>query len=206
MKKAAMKLFPILLLAFLAAPPARADDADADEVPLPEGVIVAASGMELGEVEDVELADDAEYAAVEDMDVAGAMLGMPFEDIRALFFKTKNLYAPRAKNSIIYTIASDWRYNLDYECRRQGTVVPDKLEKCVLSLARARGLLYPSELHLERKSTGETISIYFTSNATNNVVWKVVYNNDVNELEGAGVKFENQREKKILAFIRLRLF
>jgi hypothetical protein len=89
---------------------------------------------------------------------------------------------------------------LDYECRRQNILAPDKLEKCVLTAARSRGLLYPAELHLERLSTGETIDIYFTSNATENVVWKVVYKNDANELEGAAEKFANQREKKILAF------
>jgi hypothetical protein len=70
----------------------------------------------------------------------------------------------------------------------------------VNTLARSRGLLYPSELHLVRESTGETVDVYFTSNATDNVVWRVVYNNDVNEVEGAAEKFENQRQKKILAF------
>ena len=146
------------------------------------------------------LEEGADFAEVDNMDISGALLGMPFSDIQTLFFKTKTLYAPRARNSIIYTLANDWRYNLDYECRQKGIIIPDKLEKCILSLARSRGLLYPSELHLERKSTGETIGIYFTSNATDNLVWKIVYNNDVNELEGAAVKFANQREKKVLAF------
>ncbi|MDR3208323.1 MAG: hypothetical protein LBT45_00555 [Rickettsiales bacterium] len=171
-----------------------------DDDALPEGVVINATGIELGQIEAVVLNEDMDYADVENMDISGAMLGMPFEDIQTLFFKTKTLYTPRKDNSIIYTIATDWRYNLDYECRQQGVIVPDKLEKCVLSLARARGLLYPSELRLARPSTGETIDIYFTSNATDNVVWKIVYNNDANETEGAGAKFENQREKKILAF------
>lgn len=139
-------------------------------------------------------------ANVASFDIAGAILGMPFEDVQTLFFKTKSLYTPRKKNSIVYTMNKDWKYNLDYECRQQKIYIPTELEKCINTLARNRGLLYASELHLVRESTGETIEIYFTSNATNNVVWRIIYKNDVNEVEGAAEKFENQREKKILAF------
>ena len=167
---------------------------------LPPETVASSSEPELGKSEPLVLADGAEYMNVDNMDISGAMLGMSFDDIYTLFFKTKTLYQPLKENSLIYTIANDWRYNLDYECRQQKIIIPAELEKCILSLARARGLLYASELHLERPSTGETIDIYFTSNATDNKVWKIVYQNDVNELEGAAAKFENQREKKILSF------
>ncbi len=149
---------------------------------------------------DVSLNDGAGTAGVGAFDIAGVMLGMPFEDVQTLFFKTKGLYSPRKKDSIIYTIQKDWKYNLDYECRQQGTYIPAELDRCIKTLARNRGLLYASELHLIRENTGETMTVYFTSNATDNLVWRVVYNNDVNELEGADEKFENQRQKKILAF------
>ncbi|MDR1360903.1 MAG: hypothetical protein LBJ18_01165 [Rickettsiales bacterium] len=148
----------------------------------------------------VSLNSDATGLAVGNFDIAGVLLGMSFEDVQTLFFKGNSLYAPRRKNSITYTIHPDWKYNLDYECRRQSIYIPAKLENCIRSLARARGLLYAAELHLERASTGETIAVYFTSNATNNLVWRIVYKNDVNETEGAAEKFENQRQKKILTF------
>ncbi|MBE6461577.1 MAG: hypothetical protein E7006_01905 [Alphaproteobacteria bacterium] len=151
-------------------------------------------------LEDVELNSDADVAAVYDFDIAGIMLGMSFDDVYTLFFRENGLYAPRKHNSIIYTIHPDWKYNLDYECRQQGTVIPAELEKCINSLAKNRGLLYASELHMVRENTGETVTVYFTSNATDNLVWRVVYNNDVNELEGAAEKFAKQRENKILAF------
>ena len=128
------------------------------------------------------------------------MLGMSYDEIHSLFFGGSGLYAPRKKNSVVYTINNDWKYNLDYECRQNKIYAPDKLEKCIYSLARNRGLLYVSEIHLERPFTGETVDVYFTSNATDNIVWRVVYNNDANITEGNGEKFANQREKKILAF------
>ncbi len=161
--------------------------------------IVSSSDADIT-TDSVSLNMGADPAPVETFDIAGIMLGMPFEDVQNLFLRNKGLYSPRPNNSIIYTIVPDWKYNLDYECRQQGVVIPDKLEKCINSLARKRGLLYASEFHLIRENTGETITVYFTSNATDNVVWRVLYNNDVNELEGAHEKFANQREKKILAF------
>ena len=148
----------------------------------------------------VSLNSGANVANVGAFDIAGIMLGMSFDDIQTLFYKSKGLYAPRQKNSIIYTIHKDWKYNLDYECRQQNIIAPAEIEKCINSLARSRGLLYASEVHLLRENTGETIVVYLTSNATDNRVWRVMYNNDVNEIEGANEKFANQREKKILAF------
>jgi hypothetical protein len=166
---------------------------------LPDATIYDSAPVELSAVT-VDLNEGAGFAAVEDMDIAGVYLGMPFEDVQTLFFKSKSLYSPIRKNSIIYTMANDWKYNLDYECRQQKIIIPSDLEKCIMSAARKRGLLYPSELHLTRGATGETVDIYFTSFETENVVWRVIYKNDVNEIEGAAEKFENQKNKKILSF------
>jgi len=176
-------------------------DALFDDASLPEGTIISSTGFPLGEVEDVSLNPGAHFVDVMGFDIAGIMLGMDFEDIRTLFFRSRGgLYIPRARNSIIYTMADEWRFNLDYECRLRRVYIPERLERCILTLARSRGLLYPSEVHLVRPQTGETISVHFTSNATDNVVWKVVYNNDVNYMPGDGPRFVNQRQKKIMAF------
>ena len=130
-------------------------------------------------------------------DIAGIMLGMSFDDVQFVV-SADGLYTERQKNSVVYSMHSDWKYNLDYECRRQKIYAPAQLEKCINSLARNRGVLYASELHLVRNVTGETIDVFFTSNATDNVVWKVVYKNDTNEVEGDAEKFENQRDKKTM--------
>ncbi|MBO4626181.1 MAG: hypothetical protein J5679_02820 [Alphaproteobacteria bacterium] len=137
--------------------------------------------------------------AVSNFDIAGIMLGMPFESVVTLF-ADGGLYSPRANDAVVYTITPDWRYNLDYECQQQNIFVPEQLEQCVRTLAKNRGLMYASEYHLVRELTGETIDVYFTSNATDNTVWRIEYNNDVNELVGDAEKFEDQRQKKILSF------
>ena len=148
----------------------------------------------------VSLNDGATVANVGGFDIAGIMLGMTFEDVYNLYHDGNNLYAPRKRNSLVYTIPQDWKYNLDYECRQAGVVQPTKLDKCVRGLARSRGLLYVSEIHLERVKTGETIDVYLTSNATDNVVYRVMYKNDADDTECQNQKCDDQREKKILAF------
>ena len=157
-------------------------------------------------IENVSLNSGAGPVDVRQFDIAGVMLGMTYEEINDLFFENSALYAPRQNNSVVYTINKDWEYNLDYECRQNNIFVPEQLEQCIRSLARARGLLYVSEVHLERAYTGETIDIYFTSNASDNVVWKIVYKNDADTMDGVDSEysqtFANQRDKKILAFWR----
>ena len=190
------KIYILIIMCLCTAAPqvTMADDMDFEEF-----AVIDSADADIT-MEEVYLNSDADIANVSSFDIAGILLGMEFDDVYTLFYRNKGLYAPRQKNSIIYTIHPDWKYNLDYECRMQGTVIPEKLENCIKSLARNRGLLYASELHLVRENTGETVVVYFTSNATDNVVWRVVYNNDVNEQEGDAEKFARQRENKILAF------
>lgn len=137
--------------------------------------------------------------AVQSFDIAGIMLGMTFDEVQ-MVARENGLYTNRPKDSVIYSMHPDWKYSLDYECRRGGIYAPAKLNACINSLARNRGVLYASELHLVRGVTGETIDVYFTSNATDNVAWKIVYKNDVDEIEGDAEKFANQRDKKIWAW------
>ncbi len=99
-------------------------------------------------IENVSLNSGADIVNVRQFDLAGIMLGMSYDEVHNLFFGGSGLYAPRRKNSVIYTINQDWKYNLDYECRQNKIYQPERLEKCIYSLARNRGLLYVSEIHL----------------------------------------------------------
>jgi hypothetical protein len=141
----------------------------------------------------------ASPVAVGNFDILGIMLGMNFDEVQ-MVVRENGLYTNRPKDAVVYSMHPDWKYSLDYECRQQNIVIPKRLDQCINSLARNRGVLYASELHLVRSSTGETIDVYFTSNATDNVVWKIVYKNDVDEIEGDAEKFANQRDKKIMSW------
>lgn len=141
----------------------------------------------------------ASPVAVGNFDILGIMLGMNFEEVQ-MIVRENGLYTNRPKDAVVYSMHPDWKYSLDYECRQQNVIIPKRLDQCINSLARNRGVLYASELHLVRAETGETIDVYFTSNATDNVVWKIVYKNDADEMEGDAEKFANQRDKKIMAW------
>ena len=198
------RLFCVMCLCFAVLLPSvvRGDDMD-DTFDFNEFAIVDDEQNDIN-LEGVSFNAGAAPINVNQFDIAGAMLGMTYDEINNLFFETSSLYAPRKQNSVVYKINRDWEYNLDYECRQNNIYVPEQLERCIYSLARNRGLLYVSEIHLEREYTGETIDIYLTSNASDNVVWKIIYKNDANDLEGVDTDksqtFANQRERKILAF------
>ncbi len=193
-------IFRIFSIIMLLAPVMGSGALAADDPFMPDNYAIVDSADTDIIADGVSINMDAGTANVSTFDIAGIMLGMTFDDVFDLFMSGGGLYVPRRSNSIIYTMHPDWKYNLDYECRQQGTVIPSELEKCINGLARSRGLLYASELHLMRDSTGEEIVVYFTSNATDNRVWRVMYTNDVDDVEGTAEKFENQRQKKILSF------
>lgn len=186
------KLFSLFLLALCVSLPAFAETDDTFDI------VDSAAGDIVTDY--VSLNYDADIANVGGFDIAGIMLGMDFDAVHSLVTKIGNLYQLRDKSAIIYTIHPDWKANLDYECRQQGLVIPTEIETCINGLAKNRGLMYASELHLVRPETGESIDISFTSNATDNVVWRVIYKNDVNDQEGIAEKFIRQRENKVLAF------
>lgn len=157
-------------------------------------------GTELGcKMTTVAINPDAAPIAVGNFDILGIMLGMSFDEVQ-MVVRENGLYTNRPKDSVVYSMHPDWKYNLDYECRQQNVVMPERLSQCINSLARNRGVLYASELHLMRATTGETIDVFFTSNSTDNVVWKIIYKNDVDEMDGDAEKFANQRDKKIMAW------
>ena len=66
-------------------------------------------------VDGVSLNSGAGSVDVKHFDIAGVMLGMNYEEIYNLFFNNSSLYAPKKKNSIVYTINKEWNYNLDYD-------------------------------------------------------------------------------------------
>ena len=62
-----------------------------------------------------------------------------------------------------------------YQCRQRGLVVPDQLSQCIKDYACHQKTRYISEAKLTRKN--EIIHLYFTSNATGNLLYKILYIN-----------------------------
>ncbi|MBQ3695919.1 MAG: hypothetical protein II938_03000 [Alphaproteobacteria bacterium] len=68
-------------------------------------------------------------------------------------------------------------YSTDYayKCRQKGLVIPDQITQCIKDYACHEKTRYISEATLTRKN--EVYYLYFTSNATENQLYKIIYIN-----------------------------
>ena len=62
-------------------------------------------------------------------------------------------------------------------CRQSGIRMPDKLRACIRQYAKNNGQDYVEEMILTRKATRETFHFIFTSPATGNEAYRIVYQN-----------------------------
>ena len=62
-----------------------------------------------------------------------------------------------------------------YKCRNKGIVIPAQVSQCVKDYACHENTRYISEATLKRKN--ETIQLFFTSHATDNQLYKIIYIN-----------------------------
>ena len=68
-------------------------------------------------------------------------------------------------------------YATDYahQCHEKGIIIPDKVKQCIKDYACHQKTRYISEVKLSRKN--ETFHLYFTSRATDNLLYKIIYTN-----------------------------
>ena len=103
-------------------------------------------------------------------EVSDFSLGMSPQEVLAT--AARNGYKlVTTKDDIPRFYATDY----SYQCRNQGIYIPDKLAKCIKNYACDNGTQYVSEATLKRKN--ETLHLFFTSNATGNVLYKLIYFN-----------------------------
>ena len=62
-----------------------------------------------------------------------------------------------------------------YRCRERGVIIPADIVKCIKDYACTEGTRYIRDAILKKKN--ETIQLFFTSNATGNVLYKIIYIN-----------------------------
>lgn len=63
----------------------------------------------------------------------------------------------------------------DHRCRQEGVRIPDAISKCIQDYACHEQTRYIAEATLQRKN--EHLTLYFTSNANHNELYKIVYIN-----------------------------
>lgn len=65
--------------------------------------------------------------------------------------------------------------NYEHKCRQEGFVIPEKVSQCIKDYACKEKTRYIAEATLQRKN--EHLTLYFTSNANDNELYKIIYVN-----------------------------
>jgi len=145
---------------------------------------------------EVEVVEEPEAPLVQAFDIAGITLGATHKYVMEDWLTETEYKLMKSETKI----PDYFEYNYNYECRRAGNKTPMAIETCIKMYAGKNKKEYVHQMNLKRLKTGEEIEIYFTSNETENVVYKIKYKNDVNELEGIGVAYQYQKQEKIRNF------
>ncbi|MBN2779629.1 MAG: hypothetical protein JXQ74_01010 [Alphaproteobacteria bacterium] len=129
---------------------------------------------------------------VQAFDIAGVSLEATYPYLKSQIF-------PKSGYTIIETenkIPILYRYNYNYSCRQKGAKTPDAIDGCIIGMAQKAQMEYIERIKLKRFKTGEEIEIWFTSPLTDHLVYKVIYRNDVDEVEGLGPAYHYQQNEK----------
>ncbi len=107
---------------------------------------------------------------VSSFEIANLSLGMtPAEVLSAM--RASNFTLVKTQDAIPPFYATDYAQ----DCRAKGIRIPEKLQQCIKRYACDRKTQYVSEATFKRKN--ETLQLFFTSNATGNLLYKLIYFN-----------------------------
>lgn len=134
-------------------------------------------------------------ASVEIFDVSGIMLNMKVKDVdkamRVNGFKKINAR---------FQIPNFIKWRNEEACRNSGVVGYERLEACVAKKAQEKNHQYPEYIRYVKFDSKEEIEVFFTSNYTENSVYKVVYSSEIPNIAGNSAKALYIRNIKVFDF------
>ena len=107
---------------------------------------------------------------VTSFDISDFYLGVPAYQVLQLA-KQKGYKIKSTQEEVPLFFAT----NYAYQCRKEGALTPDSVTKCIKDKACKEKTRYIKEAVLRRKN--EILQLYFTSNATDNQLYKIIYIN-----------------------------
>ena len=128
-------------------------------------------------------------------DISGVMLRMSMSQVNETMRK-KGFRKVYQKLDIPNFI----RWRNEERCRNQGVVGYERLENCVAETAKKDNHQYVALTKYTKFETKEEISVRFTSNFTNNKVYKIIYKSMASTIQGNSPKAIYLRNIKIYDF------
>ena len=127
--------------------------------------------------------------------IAGVMLRMDYNQAEAALLRRGY-----RKTTQKMDIPNFIRWRGEDMCRNQGVIGYERLENCVIKMAKKEGYQFISEAQFNKYDTQETVHIYLTSNFTGNKVYKITYQSEAANVTGNSAKARYLRNIKVYDF------
>jgi len=128
-------------------------------------------------------------------DISGVMLRMNLNQVERTL-ENRGFRKINAK----FEIPNFIKWRNEETCRNQGIVGYERLEACVISMAKKDGHQYLQYIKYAKFDSKEEIEVYFTSNFTENKVYKIVYKSTIASITGNSPKAIYIRNIKVYDF------
>ena len=128
-------------------------------------------------------------------DISGVLLRMNLKQVE----RTLENRGFRKVNAR-FEIPNFIKWRNEETCRTKGVVGYERLEACVINLAKKDGHQYMQYIKYVKYDSKEEIEVYFTSNFTENKVYKIVYKSTIANITGNSPKAVYIRNIKVYDF------
>lgn len=128
-------------------------------------------------------------------DISGVMLRMNLKQAERTL-ENRGFRKVNAK----FQIPNFIKWRNEETCRNEGIVGYERLDACVIDKAKKAGHQYLQYLKYAKFDSKEEMEVYFTSNFTENKVYKIVYNSRIANITGNSPKSVYIRNIKVYDF------
>lgn len=128
-------------------------------------------------------------------DISGVMLRMNLQQVERTL-ENRGFRKINAK----FQIPNFIKWRNEETCRTEGVVGYERLEACVINKAKKDKHQYLQYLKYAKYDSKEEIEVYFTSNFTENKVYKIVYDSRIADITGNSPKAVYIRNIKVYDF------
>ena len=128
-------------------------------------------------------------------DISGIMLRMSLPQVEAAMMRRGF-----KKTMQKYEIPNFIKWRNEEKCRANGVVGYERLASCVVELSKKANHQYTETLKFAKYDTQEEVEVKFTSNFTDNKVYKVMYQSLAGTIRGNSAKAQYLRNIKIYDF------
>lgn len=128
-------------------------------------------------------------------DISGVMLRMSLPQVERTL-ENRGFRKVNAK----FQIPNFIKWRNEEACRNEGVVGYERLEACVINKAKKDRHQYLQYLQYAKYDSKEEIEVYFTSNFTENKVYKIVYDSRIADITGNSPKAVYIRNIKVYDF------